>query len=595
MGLPREDLLLLTRALKRGTLDLKGVRKALDRRASKPITLLEALHVSDPQALLREPWTPDPAADRHLLDSLRDLLIETDEIKTFEWDKFLASLSGRGHRVEHPPLAVPMEFEGFTLQWEVARRERGVVYRAKDRDGRDVAIKVFRKDIDVQGLPRIEGLAYASAPFEEGETLEAKGKHGLKWAVTAVAKAADQLRTTAHGALTPWRILVRGNETVAILGLEHGKAVAPSSRTAMYGPGDDVRALGAILHQAITGVPPSGVSSPGEREKDVDPGLDRAVTAALAGGYASTGALADDLWRYLHGQPVTAKKTVRAALAKSGGSRAWIWAAAAGLAVAALATWLATRKPAAAPDVAPPVVDSGTPAPAPAKAPAKAPEAPRPSTPKTAVAVDRPMTADEERALENACIVADGSKDVERVIAAANEAVHRGTKKDWPFSYLVRGYTKLDQLDKALEYATRATKGWPDNPDFLRLRAETFVFRGEAQRALADFQALHGGNPNALRRETQELMDAVLADPKDGRARLLLGVYHYLRRHFDTAAREFTQAIECGQKRALAWRAWASAGLEHKPEAIRDAKAYQAEFPSDFAADEIKALLKTLE
>ena len=152
-----------------------------------------------------------------------------------------------------------------------------------------------------------------------------------------------------------------------------------------------------------------------------------------------------------------------------------------------------------------------------------------------------------------------------------------------------------DQLDKALEYATRATKGWPDNPDFLRLRAETFVFRGEAQRALADYQRLHGDRAKELIREVEELTEAVKADPADGRARLLLGVYHYLRRHFDTASREFTQAIELGQPRAVAWRAWAAAGMELKPEAIGDAKAYLARFPSDFATDEIRALLKTLE
>jgi tetratricopeptide (TPR) repeat protein len=236
-----------------------------------------------------------------------------------------------------------------------------------------------------------------------------------------------------------------------------------------------------------------------------------------------------------------------------------------------------------------------TPAPAPSKAPPKTAEAPRPAAPKTPVAIDRPMTADEEQALYNACLVADGSKDVERVISAANEAVHRGTKKDWPYSYLVRGYTKLDQLDKALEYATRATTGWPDNPDFLRLRAETFAFRGEAQRALADFQRLHGNRAKELNAEVGELDKALKADPTDARARLLLGVYHYLRRHFDTASREFTQAIDQGQKRAIAWRAWAAAGMELKPEAIRDAKAYLAAYPSDFASDEIKALLKTLE
>lgn len=593
MGLPREDLLLMLRALKRGVADLKGIRKALDRRASKPISLLEALHLSAPAPLAADAWVPDPAADRGTLDSLRDLLIEAGELKAAEWERFVASLA-RGHaRIEHPPLTVPVEFDGYVLQWEVARRERGVVYRAKDREGKDVAIKVFRKEIPLLGeLPRVEGLAYAVAPFEEGETLEARGKHGLKWAVEAVAKAADLLRGTTHGALAPWRIVVRRDDRLALLGLEHAKAVTASVRTAQYGPGDDVRALGAILYEAITGSPPAGGISPAERERDVDPGLDRVVAAALTGGYASTAELADDLRRHLSGQPVTARKASTPSPAAGSGKRTWIWAAAAGIVVAAVATWLATRSPAPAPapapkeaavvprpPAAPPKVSEKKPAPAPSRPP-------EPST--------RPLTADEDRKLFQECLQAQGSGKAERIIAAANEAVLRGSKKDWPYTYLVRAFTERDELDKALEYANRAVESWPENREFLQLRAETFVFRGQALRALADYERLHGGRAKDLLREADQLLAQAKADPQDGRTRLLLGVFQHLRRHYDLAAMEFSRAAELGQRRALAWRARARAGMEDKPAALVDVKAYLAEFPADFATEEMRALEASL-
>ncbi len=595
MGLPREDVLLLLRALKRGIADPKSVRKALDRRAAKPVSLLEALHVPDPQALAKDAWTPDAAADRELLDSLRDLLVGSGELKAFEWDKIFASIVRPSARAGFAPLAVPMEFDGYTLQWEVARRERGVVYRAKDPAGRDVAIKVFRRDAPVQGdFPRVEGLAYAVAPFEEGESLEARGKHGLKWAATAVANAAERLRATPHGALTPGRIVVRKDDRVAVLGLEHAKALPPSSRAAAYGPGDDVRALGAILYEAITGHAPSGSVSPAEREKDVDPSLDRVVASALSGGYASTGELADDLGRWLKGQPVTARAVSKAAAkAVAGGSRAWIWAAAAGLAVAALSTWLATR-----PRVEPP---AAAPAPVLAKAelprapvPPKPLEAPKPAPLKPREIPQRPLTADEDLALNNECLRADGSGDDARIVAAANEAVQRGTKKDWPYAYLVRAYTRRDELDMALEYAVRATTQWPDKREFLQLRMETLVYRGQASRALADLQLLYGGKTAELYKETLALIDQVKADPMDGRTRMLLGVHHYVRHHFDTASREFTAALEVGQRRALAWRAHSAAGMDHKAQAVADAQVYLKEFPADFASDELRSLLAAL-
>ena len=69
MGVPREDLLLMMRALKRGFADPKAIRKALDRQVSKPISLLEALHLPAAQveSLRTDTSQPDPLTDRPLL------------------------------------------------------------------------------------------------------------------------------------------------------------------------------------------------------------------------------------------------------------------------------------------------------------------------------------------------------------------------------------------------------------------------------------------------------------------------------------------------------------------------------------------------
>src|SRR5262245_19035542 len=148
MGVPREDLLLMMRALKRGFADLKAIRKALDRQVSKPISLLEALHLpaSQVESLRGDSSIPDAVQDRPLLDSLQKLLVEAEQITAAEWEKFAASFAKPSAR-HFGPLPVPQEFDGYTLQWELARRERGVVYRAKDKDGRDTAVKVFRKEV----------------------------------------------------------------------------------------------------------------------------------------------------------------------------------------------------------------------------------------------------------------------------------------------------------------------------------------------------------------------------------------------------------------------------------------------------------------
>jgi hypothetical protein len=467
-----------------------------------------------------------------------------------------------------------------------------VVYRAKDREGRDVAIKVFRPGVPLTAeLPKVGGLAYAVSPFEEGETLEHR-KLSARRTVEALAKAAEQLRERPHGALTPARILVRKDDSVAVLGGAYAKAAPLSGRAEAYrGPGD-AHSLGAILYESIVGSPPAGETSPAARARDTDPGLDRVVSASLSGGYASTGELAEDLGRWLRGEPVTARKA--SAAAKTGKRVPWVWIAAAALPLAGGLVWFATRGG----GTPPPEPEPAAPAAAVPEKPAPAPEKPKPA-PKAPVAKSAvplaPLTEADEKSLYEGTLKALGQGDHDRIVELANEALARGSKKDWPLYFLANAFTARDELDKALEYVSRAIEASPDNRDYLEMRAHVLAFRGEAGKALEDLRALHGGKPAEIARQVLRLSKQAEADPKDGRTRILLGAFYFLKEHYDTASREFTAAVDLGQRRALAWRARAELRLDDRKHALLDAKAYLAEFPSDFASGEVKALLAEIE
>ncbi|MBV8880102.1 MAG: hypothetical protein JO332_09080 [Planctomycetaceae bacterium] len=595
MGVPREDLLLMTRALKRGLVDLKALRKALDRQVSRPISLLEALHLaaSAADALKADASPVDAAEDRAPLESLHQMLLDGEHLTSAEWEKFIASLTRPTARRGWPSLQVPQEFDGYTLQWELARRERGVVYRAKDRDGREVAVKVFRKDVAVTGLPQVDGHAYAVSDFVDGESLEAKRPTPRRGA-HAVWKAAEFLRERVHGSLSPARIVIRKDDSVAVLGLESARAVAPSARAKAYAGASDVHALGAILYDVITGSPPAGETSPKARVRDTDENLDRIVTCALTGGYASTGALADDLGHYFKGEPITGRKGSAAAAAPGARkSRLWIGLAAAAAAIAVLVWLLLPKAPAPAPSAPESAAREEKPAPVAPTSPESRPKEAAKAPPK-AVPPPAPLTPDEEQKLYDQAVDAQVKGDGDKVLAAANEAIARGAKRDWPYFQLGNLFLSRNELDKALQYVSRALEISPDNRDSMELRAQTYVYRGEAKKALADLDALYGKKAPGLNRQIVALSKQAEADAKDPRPRFLRGVFFLIKRNYETAATDFTAAIEAGQGRALPWRALAFQGADDPARAAADANAYLVAYPNDFATEEVRALLREI-
>jgi tetratricopeptide (TPR) repeat protein len=593
MGVPREDLLLMTRALKRGYCDVKSIRRALERQISKPITFLEALHLSpgEGEALRSDLAMPDPVQDSPVLDSLRVMLLEGEHLEASDWEKFIASLTRPTQRHGYPPLQIPQEFEGFTLQWELSRRERGVVYRAKDRGGREIAIKVFRKDVPVQGeLPRVEGHAFTVSDFVDGVSLESRRPSGRR-AVEVIERAAQLLRDRPHGALTPARIVVRRDDSVSILGFEYARTVPLSNRAMAYGGKGDVHALGAILYEILVGSPPAGATSPAARNREVDEKLDLIVSCALSGGYGSTGALADDLGRYLNGEPITGRRAAQTLAAKRQ-SGVWRVAAVAAAILGAILILYLTRSKHAVPPEESPKTARLEPPPKPLQEVGRAtPAPPRVERPK-ALPPAKPLTPDEEQRLYAACVQAGA--DTERVITLANQAIDRGSKADWPYFHLANAYTSRDELDKALEYVSRAMELAPDNTLYLELRAQIYAFRGEARRAAADFEHLYGKKTSELNKQILRLQGEIQADAKDARARLLRGVFYYLKKHYEPSEKDFTAAIEMGQRQALVWRALAWIGLEDRARAVQDAKAYREAMPTGFALQEVNAILKDL-
>ncbi|MBI3854466.1 MAG: hypothetical protein HY293_02115 [Planctomycetes bacterium] len=232
--------------------------------------------------------------------------------------------------------------------------------------------------------------------------------------------------------------------------------------------------------------------------------------------------------------------------------------------------------------------------PAPKPATPEKPKETAKTPPKPPVAPAKPMDADEEQKLYDQCVEAQAKGDNDKVLATANEAIARGTKRDWPYYQLSNLFLSRNELDKALEYVSRALEIAPQNRDYLELRAHTYVFRGEAKKALADLDSLYGKKVPEITKQIISLGKQAEADAKDARPRFLRGVFYLMKRHYETAATDFSAAIEGGFPRALAWRALAFRGADDSGRAAADGRAYLAQFPNDFASEEVRALLKEI-
>jgi hypothetical protein len=283
-----------------------------------------------------------------------------------------------------PPNGLP-SIEGYDLQKEIGRGGMGVVYQARSKLNRKVALKLilagglssvdelrrFRREAEmaaslshpniVQIYDRGEcrGVAFISMELIEGQSLEqvlspsrtmpARPAARLLSTISRAVHYAHQ-RRVLHRDLKPGNIIIDGASEphVADFGLarrlEAEIGLAPPSAIegtpeymapeqiarAPVSAATDVHALGGILYRVLAGRPPYQGGSRIEtmtqvldhepvKVRDLNPAVDRDLeTICLkclqkepGKRYSSAAAFADDLDRWIGGEPISARRASR--------------------------------------------------------------------------------------------------------------------------------------------------------------------------------------------------------------------------------------------------------------------------------------------
>jgi serine/threonine-protein kinase len=307
----------------------------------------------------------------------RSALIETHPELAGELTAFFAD-ADRVERLVAPLRPTPPQRPGpvpgsvmgdYELLEELAAGPRAVVWKARQvSQDRVVALKLFGADsprspaewerLVALDHPHIvptyeagerDGMCFLSMKLVEGGNL-AQHRHHFRGAareaarlVAMVARAVQHAheRRVVHGGLKPANVLVRHADGGARFQVTAEDQFRLSRLTSNLSPlvtdfgqargrpatvADDVRGLGAILYELLTGCPPFETHQPAEpagpvpqqappAPRRLDAGIDRDLGAVCLlclrqdpqAGYGSAAAVAEDLERFLAGKPVLAR------------------------------------------------------------------------------------------------------------------------------------------------------------------------------------------------------------------------------------------------------------------------------------------------
>lgn len=646
MGLPLDDFTAALRALATRSATVKDVLHAFrtqvarrDKGQKSAIAQVLADEKGLDAAALSGP-VPDLTPIAADVRELGEGLLAGEYLSELELDRLIDTVTARPHPKTLPAVPAP-SLPGYDLEWEVGRGRTGAVYRAmREGDPPVAALKTYRAEAfasdaersaflerakaaaaapPVPGFVRMldagekDGRAWVAAEFIEGPTvasLVADHKIGLRHGFEVLEKAARAVGTLhaqgkAHGGIVASGILLTPDDRphVSGLGLAAGGSVA-----------DDVLALGRVLYEIATGVPPFGgfrrekLKPPSSLNPAAAGGAEKILFKALAADpsrrYSNATDLADDLGRFLRHEEVKAdvgaSETQRAVAASPKRSKAPLISALIAAALILLTVWLSTRG-GGTPSGPNPEAHGLSPTPRASSAPVPptASRTPRPppvrSDPeREALAAKGPMRRSEELDLRFKGAGALAERDFVKLEKIADEALLRGPERDWAHMFMAYAVRDRGDLDAALKHVTRAQDMGSEEPDLARLRRELLLLRGEFRRVLADIEKTYPGGVSQVNDEIRKLGEAVKAEPRNPRLYMERGALYHHRNLLDQALADFQVALDCGESRAtyfIALTLWAD---DRRAEAIEALKRFLAAHGSGPAGDEARATLEEL-